>query len=55
VPARDLLQRRASLLQRQHHPDLRAQFASIDQAAQCLQPLPVDVGGERLTGDAALQ
>jgi hypothetical protein len=29
--------------------------AGIGQAAQCLQPLPVDVGGEGCTGDAALQ
>jgi hypothetical protein len=30
-------------------------LAGIDQAAQRLQPLPVDVGGERIARDAALQ
>ncbi len=54
VPVRDLRQRLARLIQRQHL-DLGAQPARIDEAAQCFQPLPVDVGGERLAGDAALK
>jgi hypothetical protein len=36
-------------------PDLGPQLAGIDQAAQLLQPRPVDVGGERFAGDAALE
>ncbi len=55
APARDPRQRLAHLIQRQHRLDLRAQPAGIDQAAQCLQPLPVHAGGERFAGDAALQ
>src|ERR1019366_3681338 len=55
VPARDPRQRLARLVQWQHCLDLRAQPSGIDQAAQRLQPLPVDVGGERFASDAALQ
>ena len=36
-------------------PDRGPQLAGIDQAAQLLQPRPVDAGGERLAGDAALE
>jgi hypothetical protein len=43
VPARDPRQRLAGPIQRQHRLDLRAQPAGLDQAAQRLQPLPVDV------------
>jgi predicted O-methyltransferase YrrM len=51
----DPAQRLARLLQRQHRRDLGAQRAGLDQAAQCLQPLAVDVGGERFARDAALE
>jgi hypothetical protein len=55
VPARDPRQRLAGLIQRQYRLDLRAQPAGLDQAGKRLQPLPVDVRGERLAGDAAFQ
>jgi len=35
--------------------DLGTQLTDLDRAAQRIEPLPVDMGGERLAGDAALQ
>lgn len=55
VPARGPRQCLARLIQWQHRLDLRAQRAGINQAAQRLQPRPVDVGGERFARDPALQ
>ena len=46
VRARDAGQRLAGLVQRQHRLDLATQRAGVDQAAECLQPLPAAVGGE---------
>ena len=55
VSARDPLQGLANLLEGQHRLDLGAQLARFDQPADRLQHLPVDVGVERLTLDAASQ
>ena len=55
VPARDPGQRLAGLVQRQHLLDLGTQRAVVDQAAECLQPLPAAMGGERFAGDAPIQ
>lgn len=55
MSARDPLQGLANLLEGQHRLDLGAQLARFDQPADRLQHLPVDVGVERLTLDAAPQ
>ena len=55
MPARDPGQRLAGLVQRQHRLDLGTQRARVHKAAECIQPLPAAVGGERFAGDAPLQ
>ena len=55
VSARDSSQRLANLAQRQDCFDLRPELACVDQAGECLQPLPASVGGERFADDAPLE
>ena len=50
VSARDPPQRLACLFQRQYGLDLSVKLARVDDVTQRLQPLAVDVGGERFAG-----
>jgi hypothetical protein len=55
VPARNPGQCLPRLIQRQHRLYLGAQLAGSHQAPQLLEPMPVDVGSERLASDTALE
>jgi hypothetical protein len=55
VPAGDPCERLAGLIERQYRLDLGVEVTRIDEAAECLQPGAVHVGGERLASDATLE